>query len=171
MASFDWKSVVSAVAPILGTALGGPLGGMAVAAIGNALGMDKPTEEAISATLQGASPDMLLKLKQADQDFEKQMKSLDIDLEKIQAEDRDSARKMQVSTRSIAPALLAGLITVGFFGILLGLMAGWLKLEDNNELLILLGALASSWGAVVNFYYGSSQQSHMQTRILGEKAR
>ncbi len=78
---------------------------------------------------------------------------------------------MQADTRSKIPAYMAILITAGFFGVLVGLMAGWLHTGDSNELLILLGALAASWGSVVNFYFGSSSQSHMQTRILGEHTK
>src|SRR6266853_1902519 len=171
MASFDWKALIGTVAPVIGTALGGPLAGMAVKAVGDALGLQNPTEDTVSAALATATPDVLLKVKQADQDFARQMKSLDIDLERIQAADRDSARRMQTDTRSKVPALMALLITLGFFGILIGLMAGKLSTGDSNELLLLLGALAASWGAVVNFYFGSSQQSHMQTRILGEHTK
>jgi hypothetical protein len=166
--AFDWKSLIGTVAPTIATALGGPLAGMAVKAVGDALGVQNPTEDNVSAALANATPDVLLKVKQADQEFAEKMKQMDIDLEKIQADDRASARSMQVSTRSLAPQLLAGLITIGFFGILIGLMGGWLHTGDSNELLLLLGSLATSWGAVVNFYYGSSSQSHMQTRILGE---
>jgi len=169
--SFNLREFLGAVAPTIATAYGGPLAGMAVKAVGDALGVSNPTQDTVSVALANASPDVLAKVKQADQDFAAKMKELDINLEQIDASDRASARSMQISTRSLAPQLLAGLITLGFFGILVGLMGGWLHTGDSNELLLLLGALATSWGAVVNFYYGSSQQSHMQTRILGEKVK
>lgn len=169
--SFNLRNFLGAVAPTLASAWGGPLAGMAVQQIGAALGIEKPTEDAVSTALATATPDVLLKVKQADQDFAAKMKELDIKLEELDTADRASARAMQVNLRSNIPAALAALITVGFFGILIGLMGGWLHTGDSNELLLLLGALATSWGAVVNFYYGSSQQSHMQTRILGEKAK
>src|SRR5258708_32814909 len=132
---------------------------------------EEDAHAALEARFATASPADLLAIKNSEQEFQKNMKSLDIDLEKIQAGDRDSARKMQVDTRSKIPAYMAVLITAGFFGVLVGLMAGWLHTGDSNELLILLGALAASWGSVVNFYFGSSSQSHMQTRILGEHAK
>ena len=169
--SFDWKSLLGSVAPTIATALGGPLAGMAVKAIGDAIGVAAPTEETVSVALQNATPDQLAAIKKADQDFAVKMEELGIDLERIQSADRDSARKMQADTRSKIPAYMAILITAGFFGVLVGLMAGWLHTGDSNELLILLGALAASWGSVVNFYFGSSSQSHMQTRILGEHTK
>src|SRR6266852_5794190 len=127
----DWKALVSTVAPMLGTALGGPFGGMAVKAIGEALGLQAPTEEAISTALAGAKPEDLLKLKQADQQFAKDMKMLDVDLERIAATDRDSARGMQKETRSRTPHVLALVVTLGFFGILIGMMGNWLKPGEN----------------------------------------
>ena len=169
--SFDWKSLIGSVAPTLATALGGPLAGMAVKAIGEAVGLQSPTVDTVSTALANATPDQLTAIKKADQDFAAKMKELDIKLEELEVGDRDSARKMQTSTRSMIPALLATLITLGFFGILIGIMSGHLTTADSPELLILLGALAASWGAVVNFYFGSSQQSHMQTRILGEHSK
>lgn len=169
--SFDWKSLVGSIAPTIATALGGPLAGMAVKAVGDAIGITDATPDTVGAALANATPEQLAAIKKADQDFAAKMKELDINLEEIQAHDRDSARGMQINLRSNIPAALATLITVGFFGILIGLMGGWLHTGDSNELLLLLGALATSWGAVVNFYYGSSQQSHIQTRILGEKVK
>lgn len=170
MSDFDWKAIVKGVAPTIATVLGGPLAGMAVKAIGDSLGIDEPTQEKIGAALKGATPDDLLKIKQADSDFAAKMKSLDIDLEKIHSDDRKSARDMEAATHSPVPGALATLITAGFFGILIGLMAGWLKTADTPELMILLGALAAAWGAVVNFYYGSSAGSEAKTALLARKA-
>ena len=156
---FDWKSLVGSVAPMLATALGGPLAGMAVQAIGGVLGLEKPTEESVAVALSGAGPEMLLKLKQADQDFATKMKALDIDLERISAGDRDSARKMQAETKSRIPAALAGLVTMGFFGILIGMMTGQFVTKDSPELLLLVGSLSTAWGMVISFYFGSSSGS------------
>lgn len=169
MSDFDWKAVVRTVAPGIATALGGPLAGMAVKALGDAIGLDSATEETVAAALKGATPEDLLKVKQAEQEFQVKMRSLDVDLVKIEAGNTDSARKMQSDTHSKVPGLLAGIITVGFFGILVGIMAGTLSTADNSELLILLGALAASWGAVVNFYFGSSVGSQNKDALLARK--
>lgn len=159
MPAFDWKAIVATVAPILGTAVGGPLGGIAVKAIGDALGLSEHTEEAISTALQGANPDMLLKLKQADQQFAKDMKGLDVDLAKIAATNTDSARQMQIQTRAKTPAVLSWIIIVcalGLEGTILftGLPA---KLDD---LIVgrILGTLDLALGIVLNFWLGSAHR-------------
>src|SRR5258708_17017287 len=131
--SFDWKSLVGTVAPTIATALGGPLAGMAVKAIGDAVGLSNATVDTVSAALANATPDQLAAIKKADQDFAAKMESLGVDLERIQAADRDSARKMQTDTRSKVPAIMALLITLGFFGILIGLMAGKITTADTNK--------------------------------------
>lgn len=168
--SFNWKSIVGAVAPVLGTALGGPLGGMAVKAIGDALGLSDATEATVSGAIQGATPDQLAAIKKADQDFAVKMKSLDIDLEKIGSEDRDSARKMQIETKSWTPHVLALVITVGFFGILIGLLSGVLSSKDSPELLLLIGSLSTAWGMVVSFFYGSSSGSQGKDSTISKMA-
>ena len=47
------------------------------------------SEKDVSKAMAAATPDQLLALKQADQDFAVRMRELDIDLEKIAASDRD----------------------------------------------------------------------------------
>lgn len=72
----DWKALVSTVAPWIGTALGGPLGGMAVEAAANALGLNNKTVESVKAALSGVTPEQMLALKRADQAFALQMQTL-----------------------------------------------------------------------------------------------
>ena len=71
-------------------------------------------------------------------------------------------------TRSNVPALLAVLITVGFFGILVGMLLGVLSASDNQALMIMLGALGAAWGAVVNYFFGSSADSGRKTELLAQ---
>jgi hypothetical protein len=166
----DWQAIIKTVAPWIGTALGGPLGGMAVSAIGDALGLSDKTEAAVKAALSGATPEQMLALKQADQQFALRMQELGFaDIEKLAAlavENTKDARAMQMATRSQVPAMLAVLITVGFFGVLVGMLAGTLKSSENQALLIMLGALGAAWGAVVNYYFGSSADSGRKTELL-----
>ena len=61
------------------------------------------------------------------------------------------------------------LITVGYFGILIGLLAGMLKLSNNEALLILIGALSTAWGAVVQFFFGSSSGSQAKDAVIASR--
>lgn len=95
-------------------------------------------------------------LQTADAQLKIKLAELGIDAQKLEQADRASAREMQVKTGSHTPAILATFVTVGFFGILIGLMTGDLKTWDNSGLQMLIGSLGTSWGMVVSFYYGSS---------------
>jgi len=158
------------LAPSIATALGGPLAGVAVKTLSNALfGHEDATETQISEAMASATPDQLAAIKKIDADFKVQMKSLDIDLERIAAGDRDSARQMQRETKDWVPKVLAIVITLGFFGILIWMLLNGMPQTGTEALLMMLGALGTAWTGVVNFYYGSSAGSKAKNDLLASK--
>ena len=155
------------IAPTLATALGGPLAGAAVKVLsGVLLGHDAGTDEEVSTALAGATPDQLAAIKKIDADFASRMKELDIDLERIAAGDRDSARKMQIANKDWVPKALAIVTTVGFFAILDWLLVNGMPKTGSEALLMMLGSLGTAWGGIINFYYGSSAGSEAKNQIL-----
>ena len=83
-------SLIETIAPTIATAIGGPVAGMAVKALSTALlGHENGTEDDITSALATATPDQIVAIKTADSNFKIQMKKLDIDLERISADDRD----------------------------------------------------------------------------------
>ena len=170
--SFDWRSLVGTVAPTIATALGGPLAGMAVKAVGDALGLDKPTEEAISATLQGATPDTLLKLKQADQDFAVKMRDLDIKLDELETKDKDSARNMLIQTRSYTPSVLSWIVVMATLA-----LEGYVMLhgipKEVDDLVAgrVLGTLDTAFGMVLTFWLGTSFSSRSKDDTIKAMAK
>ena len=158
------------LAPTIATALGGPLAGVAVKTLSNALfGHEDATEDQISEAMASATPDQLAAIKKIDADFKVQMKSLDIDLERISAGDRDSARQMQRETKDWVPKVLAIVITLGFFGILIWMLLKGMPQTGTEALLMMLGALGTAWTGVINFYYGSSAGSKAKTDAMNTK--
>lgn len=168
----DWTKIIGTVAPWIGTALGGPLGGMAVEAAANALGLTDKTTDAIKTAISWATPEQMLALKEADQSFSLQMQALGFkqvtDLEALSAGDRKDARAMQTATRSKVPAVLSTIITVGFLGLLTGMMTGYLKADDNQAMLLMLGALGVAFGQVTNYWLGSTSESGRKTELLAQ---
>ena len=168
----DWTKIVATVAPWIGTALGGPLGGMAVEAAANALGLTEKTTDAIKTAIAGATPEQMLALKKADQDFALQMQALGFkqitDLESIAANDRKDARGMNVAKPSPVPAVLSLGVTAGYFAILVGMMTGELKVSDSQALLIMLGSLGTAWGMVMAFWFGTTRESSRKTDLLAQ---
>jgi len=146
------------------------MAGLAVKTLSNVLlGHEEGTEDDLGKALSGATPEQLANIKQIDADFKTRMKELDIDLERISAGDRDSARKMQMETKDWVPKVLALAITIGFFGILVWMLVNGMPPSGTEALLMMLGALGTAWTGAVNFYYGSSAGSKAKTDALAAK--
>lgn len=161
-------NLVRTVAPSLASAVGGPLAGMAVRTISDAL-LGKPdgTEAELAEAAAKATPEQLLALKKAEQNFTVRMRELDIDLERIANADRDSARDREVKTKDWTPRILAGLITMGYFGALFYMLRNGLPQQGGSEaMLVMLGTLGTAWGGVVAYYFGSSAGSKEKTEAM-----
>ncbi|CAB4214259.1 hypothetical protein UFOVP1459_25 [uncultured Caudovirales phage] len=159
--------LLSSVAPSIATALGGPLAGLAVKSLSKALlGAEDFSEEAVMDAMATASPEQLAAVKKIDADFKVQMKSLDIDLERIAVDDRKSARTMQTETKDWIPRALAISVTLGYFGIIAYVLISGLPMNGSEVLLMLLGTLSAGWTGVMAFYFGSSSGSQKKDAMI-----
>lgn len=170
----DWQPVLKTLSPWIGTALGGPLGGLAVDAAASALGLSDKTTDAVKQAISGATPEQLLAVKQADQAFALRMQALGFkqasDLEGLAASDRKDARALQIAQRSWVPAALSIIVTFGYFAILAGMMLGVLHVADSQALLLMLGSLSTAWGVVMAFWFGTTSDSARKTELLANSA-
>lgn len=170
----DFGSILKTVAPWIGTALGGPLGGMAVTAAADALGLSDKTEAAIKTALSGATPEQMLALKQADNEFAAKMQALGFEnletMTKLENEDRADARHREIETKDLTPKILAYAITAGFFGMLLAMMFNAIPDANRDILNIMLGALGSTWASVTAYFFGSTKGSAEKTRLIAAGA-
>jgi len=171
--SFDWKGVVKTVAPAIASTLGGPLGGMGISALLGVLGIDaKPddddVEEKISQALINPSPETLLAMKQADHQFKVDMKKLDIDLERINLENVQGARRMRETMKDRFPDVITVLVTIGFFAILAVHVFHEIPSGNKTLLNIMLGSLGAVWIDQMRFYFGSSQGSKTKEALLAK---
>jgi hypothetical protein len=87
-----------------------------------------------------------------------------LDFAKLGNDDRKSAREMQVATKSYLPPTLAIGVTLGFFGILGGLMYG--QIQHAPQIDIMLGSLGTAWTGIIAFYFGSSAGSQAKDDLL-----
>lgn len=77
-------SFITDILPFIGTALGGPFGGMAASFVGDKLGIPAATIDTVKQVLGGMSPEKLAELKVQDQEFQIKMAQMGYDsLEKI----------------------------------------------------------------------------------------
>jgi hypothetical protein len=74
---------------------------------------------------------------------------------------------MQATTRSMMPPILAGAVTLGFFGILILMFIG--RVDSNNPaILMMLGSLGTAWTGIIAYYFGSSAGSQAKTDLLSK---
>ena len=168
-----WKKLIRNIAPTLATALAGPLAGGAVKLLsGVLLGKDDATEEEIEKAISTATPEQLTKLKEIDAKYKTDMAKLGVDLERIAADDRDSARKRQIATGDWIPGVLGIGILLGFFGILAALLFPQTGIDANSGTIqiinIMLGSLGTMAMGVVSYYFGSSTGSKEKNVLLKE---
>lgn len=170
MNTMEW---LKTLAPLLGTALGGPIGGAAAAFIADKLNLSAKTVEAVTEVLSSnkLTPEQLSSLKLAELEFSKFLEQNKIDLAKLDTDNTINARSMQIETRSITPDVIAVVVVTGFFAILILMMMGLLEVSDQQALLILLGSLSAGFGAVLNFFYGSSRSSQNKDILIAAKGK
>lgn len=163
--------VLRTVAPTLALAAGGPFGPLAAAAIHAALGTDPSDPKAAEAALLNATPDQLLALKKAEQDFLVRMKELGIEEKHLAYEDTANARQREMSVKDMTPRIIAYLVIV------LVLVAegsmffqGQPKGVDGVVLGRILGTLDSALMLVLGYYFGSSAGQDRNTDALNKVA-
>jgi len=156
----DW---LKTLAPTIASCLGGPLAGMAVEAVSKSLGIDP---NAVQDTINNGklTADQIASIQSAEIALKAKAQEMSLDFEQLAVEDRKSAREMQITTKSWIPPLLAILVTLGFFGILAGMMTG--KVTSSEALMIMLGSLGTAWTGIIAFYFGSSASSQNKDTLL-----
>lgn len=172
----DWRKVLGTVAPWIGAAATGgvpALVGMAAAQISTAFGAEvKASVDGIAQAVTGASPEQMLALKEADQDFQIKMQQLNFQnlqaLESFAVADRDSARKLQIATGSTVPAILAVAILLLFGSVMWMVLTRQVPDQGNmrDAILMMLGGLSAAMTQVLNFYLGSSAASERKNELL-----
>lgn len=170
----DWMKLVSTVAPWIGTALGGPLGGMAVEAAANALGLTDKTVDSVKQALAGVTPEQMLALKKADQDFALGMQALGFknvaDMEAIAAGDRDSARRMQTAKPSPVPALLTCFVVGAFTATLVLLLKFDVPATNRDIVVYMIGQLSGGFTSALAFWLGTTRDSGRKTELLAQSS-
>lgn len=177
----EWKKIINAVAPVLGTALGGPMAGAAVKVIAGAvLGDENASEQQVTeAVMQGLSPEALVKLREADNAFKVRMRELDIDLAKLNAateqaylSDVQDARQSHGGSLGVFWLGIAILLT--FAGVMVAVLWGGYALLvspdpiKDESMKAIVSALI---GTVVGYFFGSSKGSADKTEALAAAVR
>jgi hypothetical protein len=121
----------------------------------------------LASAVATATPDQLVALKKADQDFQVALQNLDLSAEKIAADDRSNARSLEASTHDWVPGVLMMFLTGGFFGLLAYLASHDIPAGNRDLLNIMLGSLGTAWTGGVTYYYGSSAGAVVKDKAIG----
>ena len=157
-------SILKGIAPTLATAVAGPLGGAAVTALANKLGVS----DSVDAVAKAISGDPAAAQKIAE---------LELEYAKLNTQDRDSARKAYAAIATsenatkldklVVPILALGVVGLAF--LLIGVLMFVDTPNDQQQLVIFaLGFITSAAGQVLSFYFGSSQGSKDKNKEIQE---
>jgi hypothetical protein len=158
----DLFNILKSVAPALATAVAGPLGGAAVTALAAKLGVS----DSVDAVAKAIAGDPAAAQKIAE---------LELEYAKLNAQDRDSARKAYAAIATsenatkldklVVPILALGVVGLAFS--LIGVLMFVDTPNDQQQLVIFaLGFITSAAGQVLSFYFGSSQGSKDKTEDM-----
>ena len=148
------KGLVGELAPTLGAALGGPVGGAAATMLADVLGCD-PTPQKIEKALQQATPEQLAEIKKAELDFEVRMKELEVDVFALETKDIQHARESFSEDWTARAIAIMSILLFGGYVLLVTLQPA----DDNdlNVVNLVLGYLGGIVSSVVSFYFGASK--------------
>ena len=157
------------LAPLLGSALGGPFGGIAASFIAEKLGVSDKSVNAVKDLLSSGdmTPDQVSSIRLAEIDFSKFMAANEIRKEELSNANVADARRLKIDTRSYYPELLSTMITVGFFGVLY-MMTRDDSLTESAPMMIMLGSLGAAFGGVTNYWLGANKGSDRTKELLAQ---
>lgn len=162
------KQLLAKVAPVIGTALGGPLGGVATKFLADKLTGGDPG--ALEDYIVAGSPENVVALRQAELDFKKFIQELGIRESQLEVQDRADARSLAKERGLLVQASLSALYTAGFFLTLLLFISGHVNPppEYKEMVTMLLGALTAPQIQILNFWFGSSRGSARKTDMMAQ---
>ena len=181
------RGVLGKVAPLAAAALGGPFAPVISAGLSAILGTSDDPDAIQQAMTKGhLTGDQIIAMQRLEDDLKVQLAQLQIksvedlqkfnlEMEKVQAADRDSARDREIHTGDVwTPRILAGIIVLGFLWALWYVLSGRVQgLKDPTVMGLvgtLIGYVSAKADAIVNYYFGSSSGSERKTELLYRSA-
>ena len=165
----NWQDTLKVIAPTVASAFLGPLGGVAVSAIGSALGIDAPTQDKIAKAFTAGqlTPEALEKIKLLELQYQNDEKERGFKYAELEFKDRDSARMREIQTGDNTVKILAFLIVGAFIGTVAATLADWTKAESVLAG-TLIGYLSAKAEQVLSYYFGSNKDSSRKTELLAQ---
>jgi len=170
------KSIVGKIAPVLGNAIVPGIGGVAGSLISSALGCENNPMD-IEASLQQATPEQILELKKIETKHKEKLIELGLENDTLHVKDVQNARQREIAIvqatgkKDINIYILAWTVIIGFFCLCGFLMIKPLPAGANDVVFMLFGSLATGFGTVLTYFFGSSKSSRDKTSHLVSVAK
>lgn len=165
----DW---LKTLAPTVASALLGPMGGIAVSAIGSLLGVDNATQSKISDAISAGqmTPEQISGLKKLELEYIENEKERGFKYAELAFKDRDSARAANVSGGTQKMLFWLSLILLIFtLGTEIAVLFYGYP-EKTPEIIVgrVLGLMDAVAMMVLAYWYGTSNGSAQKTQLLAE---
>ena len=155
--------LLAKVAPTVATLLSGPLAGLAVQAVADALSVPRErVAEVLGGQLTG---EQIVQLRGAEQALAAKLKELDLRAEELAVADRTSAREREVRSGGRTTPALAWIIIVSFVVMAFGVLFGRITAESVLAGTV-IGYLSAKAEQVLSYYFGSSRGSDDKNTLL-----
>jgi hypothetical protein len=147
-------SWLKTIAPTVASALGGPLAGIAVTALGSALGWTDTTKEKVTDMLQSGNMtgEQLTAVKQAELVLKQHESDNNFKFAELEIRDRESARAREIATKDTTPTILAWII-IGT-----SMAAGMLILSGTTSEVFKDATTAATAGTVIGYLFNEAKQ-------------
>lgn len=169
----DWINTLKTLAPTVATALGGPLAGAAVTAIGSVLGISDATQNKIADVIRNGqmTSEQVAAIRQLELQYQNEEKERGFKYAELAFRDRDSARQANVHG-GVQNKLfwLSIILLIATLGSEITILVRGLP-EHTSELVVgrVLGLLDGVALLVLGYWYGSSSGSDTKTGLLAAK--
>lgn len=168
----SWLETISKIAPTVASALGGPLAGAAVVAIGELLGISEPTQGKIENVIQNAqlTGQQITELRSLEAKLKAEELERGFRYAELEFKDRDSARKANVDGGTQVHLFWLSLLLLGVTlgSELIVLFQGYPSTLSEIVVGRVLGLMDSVALMVLSYWYGTSSGSARKTELAAQ---
>jgi hypothetical protein len=169
----DWLQTIGKIAPTVASAIGGPLAGVAVTALGELFGINEPTQDKIKAAIENGSMtgEQISAIKQLEMNLKAEEAERGFRYAELEFKDRDSARRSNVEggTTKMLFWLSIVLLVITLGSELVVLFVGYPKTLPDIIVGRILGLMDSVALMVLAYWYGTTNGSARKTDMLNQQ--
>ena len=168
----DWLATIKSIAPTVASALFGPFGGVAVAAVGEVLGLTDATKDKINDVIARGqmTPEQAGKLRELELKYQADEKERGFKYAELSFKDRDSARQANVAggTQKMLFSLSVLLLIATLGCEMAVLFADVPPKADPLVVGRVLGLMDAVAMLVLSYWYGTTNGSAVKSELLAQ---